>query len=48
MEKGLEKEASAHTRLDEGRDERASNGKKAYRKPVLVKHEQLHGIGLGS
>ena len=22
--------------------------KKAYRKPVLLKYEQLHGIGLGS
>ena len=48
MEKGLEKEASADTRHDEGRDERASNGKKTYRRPMLVKHDQLHGIGLGS
>jgi hypothetical protein len=22
--------------------------KKAYQKPVLAKHEQLHGIGIGS
>ena len=27
---------------------RAPMAKNTYRKPVLAKHEQLHGIGLGS
>ena len=26
----------------------AAKAKKAYRKPVLSKYEQLHGIGIGS
>lgn len=48
MEKDSENPTRDAARQDEIRDERASNGKKPYRKPELVRHEQLHGIGLGS
>ena len=47
MEKDPEKAARAVVRQDEGGDAPPSR-KKTYRKPELVKHEQLHGIGLGT
>lgn len=47
MDKATRKDAQQDER-PEARDGRASNRKKIYQKPVLAKHEQLHGIGLGS
>ncbi len=48
MEKDPEKAVRAVVRQQEDADARTPSRKKTYRKPELVKHEQLHGIGLGS
>ena len=46
MEKTTRNDARQDERAD-AQDERTTR-KKTYQKPVLTKHEQLHGIGLGS
>jgi len=48
MEKDPEKAVPAVVRQHEGGDAQAPSRKKTYRKPELVKHEQLHGVGLGT
>ena len=51
MQKKPEKAANDDASARESSDTRGGptrSGKQPYQKPRLTKHEQLHGIGLGS